>query len=115
MLLEYFSITINDGFIESIPILLQNHVPDTDGLPLFLLRLGTEVDWDEEKQCLHGILQEIALFYAVSDKQTSDRQEMTQHILFPAFKKHLLPGRGLRESIVQIADLPDLYKVFERC
>ena len=41
-----------------------------------------------------------------------------EHVLFPALKSgELLPPRRMAEdgSVLQIADLHDLYKVFERC
>ena len=44
MLEEYFAITIDaSGLLSSMPILMPNHTPDLDALPLFILRLGTEV------------------------------------------------------------------------
>lgn len=43
-------------------------------------------------------------------------QWTVEHTLFPAFKRHLRPPRELLDgAIIPIADLPDLYKVFERC
>ncbi|MEE6510449.1 hypothetical protein FKM82_030180 [Ascaphus truei] len=41
----------------------------------------------------------------------------TEHVLFKAFRTHLLPPQPFAEdgSILQLANLPDLYKVFERC
>jgi len=39
-----------------------------------------------------------------------------QHILFPAMRKYLVPRKALLDrDVVQIANLPDLYRVFERC
>lgn len=40
-----------------------------------------------------------------------------EHVLFPAIKSSLLPPKSWLSNgaILQIADLPDLYKVFERC
>jgi hypothetical protein len=44
MLHEYFSIRVSEnGELLSIPMLIKNYVPTLDKLPLFLLRLGTEV------------------------------------------------------------------------
>lgn len=40
-----------------------------------------------------------------------------EHVLFPALRRHLVPPKSLlkNKNVTQIADLPDLYKTFERC
>jgi DNA mismatch repair protein MLH1 len=39
-----------------------------------------------------------------------------QHVLFPAMRKYLVPPKALLDrDVVQIANLPDLYRIFERC
>ena len=40
-----------------------------------------------------------------------------EHVIFPALKSDFIPPRKMAEdgSILQIADLHELYKVFERC
>ncbi|KAI0053206.1 DNA mismatch repair protein MutL [Auriscalpium vulgare] len=39
-----------------------------------------------------------------------------QHVLFPAMRKHLAaPKALLTTDVVQVANVPDLYRVFERC
>lgn len=38
-----------------------------------------------------------------------------EHLLFPSMKRHLLPSKNLSHCLLQVANLPDLYKVFERC
>jgi len=39
-----------------------------------------------------------------------------EHVLFPAMKRYLMaPKSLLTRDVVQIASLPDLYRVFERC
>jgi DNA mismatch repair protein MLH1 len=44
MLSEYFSISINAADeIETLPLLLQDYIPNLDKLPLFLMRLGPQV------------------------------------------------------------------------
>lgn len=50
---------------------------------------------------------------------SSWRPELYQleHLIFPAIRKHLMPPRSLltEGDVVQMANLPDLYRVFERC
>lgn len=43
MMQEYFSMEIKEGAIHTLPMLLKDYVPAMDKIPLFLLRLGTEV------------------------------------------------------------------------
>ena len=39
-----------------------------------------------------------------------------EHVLFQALRKFLVAPRSLLENdVVQVANLPDLYRVFERC
>jgi DNA mismatch repair protein MLH1 len=39
-----------------------------------------------------------------------------QHVLFPAMRKYFVPPKSLLDrDVMQIANLPDLYRVFERC
>ncbi|KAL6612689.1 DNA mismatch repair protein MutL [Neocallimastix sp. 'constans'] len=65
MLLEYFSITLDDkGHLETLPIILKGYIPNMDKLPGFLLRLGIECNWEEEQECFRTVSQEIAIFYS---------------------------------------------------
>ncbi|GAB5590145.1 DNA mismatch repair protein [Umbelopsis nana] len=78
MLHEYFSIKISDnGELLSLPMLIKNYVPTMDKLPLFLLRLGTEVDWDSEKGCFNTMAKELALFFSAEPplREDSDMAE----------------------------------------
>lgn len=44
MLADYFSLVIDaDGKLKSLPLLLHDYVPNLNGLPMFILRLATEV------------------------------------------------------------------------
>ena len=131
MLDDYFSMRINEaGQLESIPLLLQNYTPDFNKLPLFLIRLGTQVNWESEQECFETFLRELAYFYRPermfardeamppAEAKAIEKAERWQveHVLFPCFRRYLAaPQKLLEQDIVQVADLPDLYKVFERC
>jgi DNA mismatch repair ATPase MutL len=154
MLEEYFSIKFEkiktDGNLQSpqaaspcitgLPILLDGHSPQPHALPLFLLRLATEVDWTEETPCFKGVCTELAAFYSElpfassavesnsitkddkSDKFNDDlideeAKKCVKHTLFPAISFLLVPPKRLADngSFVKLADLNSLYKVFERC
>lgn len=88
-------------------------------LPLFVLRLATEVEWNSEKPCFQTICRETARFYSRIDTRAEVGTWMhkVEHILYTAFKESLLPPKKFvhDSTILQIASLPDLYKVFERC
>ena len=87
------------------------------------------MDWTAEQECFETFLRELALFYvpepipvvdAASSEQMQDAQKamlwQVQHILFPAMARYLVPPKSLLDHhVVQVADLPDLYRVFERC
>ncbi|XP_070566210.1 DNA mismatch repair protein Mlh1-like [Ptychodera flava] len=147
MLQDYFSMEIDeDGQLCTLPLLLDNYIPPLEGLPLFILRLATEVDWDKEKLCFETFCRECSQFYTIkkellpngdsdtSNTQSEDSDKLSpssspvsshqsdwkwtvEHVLYPAFKAVLYPPSHFAEdaSILQIANLPDLYKVFERC
>ncbi|KAI0336867.1 DNA mismatch repair protein MutL [Cubamyces sp. BRFM 1775] len=137
MLQEYFSLGISeDGLVETLPMLLRDYTPNLDKLPLFLMRLGPQVDWTEERSCFDTFLRELAYFYvpepvllpeggARGDAADTTSEEVgaqkatlwqIQHVLFPAMARYLVPPKSLLDrDVVQVADLPDLYRVFERC
>ncbi|KAI0826529.1 DNA mismatch repair protein MutL [Trametes gibbosa] len=153
MLHEYFALGLSaDGRVETLPLLLRDYTPNLDKLPLFLMRLGPQVDWTDERACFETFLRELAEFYvpepldpddaergsealtggdaeeqqgdaakgAANADAEADTQKATlwqiQHVLFPAMARYLVPPKSLLErDVVQVADLPDLYRVFERC
>ena len=140
MLLEYFSLEVTpQGELVSIPLLLKDYAPSLAKLPQFVMRLGPCVDWNDEKNCFHTFLTELAAFYtpeqlpAAEDRNAStDIEEdsaadesiwrrveelgrVLEHVLFPAFKARLIATKGLLRGVVEVANLKGLYKVFERC
>ncbi|KAM5533891.1 hypothetical protein V8D89_012431 [Ganoderma adspersum] len=129
MLREYFSLGISeDGLVETLPMLLRDYTPNLDKLPLFLMRLGPQVDWTAEQECFEGFLRELAFFYvpepllpdANTDAEALEGEKamlwQIQHVFFPTMSRYLVPPKTLLDrDVVQVADLPDLYRVFERC
>lgn len=142
MMKEYFSIVIDKkGNLKSLPILLGNndilliialryymkiiylfsdkYFPFEGGLPIYILRLSTEVDWTTEQPCFQNICRETARYFSEMNPihNTYDWKYVTEHILYPAIKESLLPPKHFAHdsTILQIASLPNLYKVFERC
>ena len=129
MLDDYFSLKIENGLLHSLPMLLDDFIPDLNGVPLLLLRLATEVNWDEEEECFHTFCSELSRFYAMRKisqssydvqqhfEQDGDWKKVAELVVFPAMKKMLKPSKILSDNKTfnQVADLPELYKVFERC
>jgi len=53
---------------------------------------------------------------SASSQQEASEKWQIEHVLFPAMKRYLTaPKSLLTRDVVQIANLPDLYRVFERC
>ncbi|KAI0249724.1 DNA mismatch repair protein [Lactifluus subvellereus] len=102
MLREYFSLA------SPLPVLIQDFTPNLDKLPL-------------ELECFDTFLRELAYFYNHAHAATSQQEEASEkwqieHVLFPAMKRYLAaPKSHLTRDVVQIASLPELYRVFERC
>ncbi|CAM9906549.1 unnamed protein product [Discosporangium mesarthrocarpum] len=196
MLDEYFKINISrsgsgdggaeeDVVLTTLPVLIEGHSPIPEGLPLFLLRLATEVDWTEERACFEGTATELALYYStlpegqgdppdhaeseteplprttgaeqrggpssLPDQKTSPEEgekggpvggraggrasegrsakgasfplappeacAVVQHTLLPSLRWALIPPKAFATdgTVVQVACLERLYKVFERC
>ncbi|XP_013398053.1 DNA mismatch repair protein Mlh1-like [Lingula anatina] len=96
-----------------------------DGLPMYILRLATEVEWDTEKECFETFARETSEFYAMKkdsfqllkEDSSESWKWTTEHVIYPVIRTSLYPPKLFAEnaSFLQIANLPDLYKVFERC
>uniref|UniRef100_A0A672ZV26 DNA mismatch repair protein MLH1 n=1 Tax=Sphaeramia orbicularis TaxID=375764 RepID=A0A672ZV26_9TELE len=133
MLEDYFSLEIDqEGNLTGLPLLLDQYTPVMEGLPMFILRLATEVNWDNEKECFRDFSKECSMFYSIRKQYILEKTDLSEqmedveskswrwkveHVLFKAFRSLFSPPRGFSEdgTVLQIANLPDLYKVFERC
>lgn len=87
-----------------------------------LVRLGVQVDWEDEKACFDSFLRELAFFYipgptpstVPSEDPEKDAAEkrVIQHVVFPAAKQYLVPPeRLLKRDFVQVTSLESLYRV----
>ena len=54
----------NELKLHSLPIVVRGIKPFPQELPMFLLRLATEVDYSNEQKCIQNISEEIAFYYA---------------------------------------------------
>ncbi len=132
LLSEYFNIglEVQEGTgalkLTHMPELIENYIPQPEGLPTFLLRLATDCEWAEEQQCFDTVAIELGNFYAILPSPSADEtnhsrfqkaSRVLSDILIPSLRWALLPPMELAKNgtITQIACLEELYKVFERC
>ena len=122
MLAEYFSLKMNDaGEILTIPQLLDEHAPPMSRLPLYIIRIATEVNYDDEDECFKSFCRETANYYATMSIIPGDEETngdwLMEHVLLPEIRQSLLPPSTFLTdgTILQLTSLPELYKVFERC
>jgi DNA mismatch repair protein MLH1 len=120
MLREYFSIGIEmksdskEGstiYLTALPEIIPNHKPHPSGLPLFLLRLATEVNWEEEKPCFWQISTELGSYYGTLQYVPD---EDLRHVLFPTVCQVFMPSKHSSDYFQVVTDLTALYKAFER-
>lgn len=138
MLQEYFSLCFNteNRTLDAVPSLIPGTsgcAIELDRLPMLLVRLATRVDWSEEEECFHTFAREVAgscLPLAAAEPHTtgeaaaesSEEEEEVkrkiQHYWFNNMTKsrgRYIPSKEVQNFVVQVANLPDLYRVFERC
>lgn len=66
LLEEYFCIYIDShGNLSRLPVILDQYSPDMDRIPEFVLSLGNDVDWEDEKNCFQTIAAAVGNFYAI--------------------------------------------------
>lgn len=126
MLEEYFAIRLNaeNGTVETLPALLPRHGAlglSLERLPALFFRLGPQVDWTDEKSCLDGVCRELAYAHVPSPRPVAANDDAwtIQHVWFAnllASRGRMIVPKSLEDNdFVQVASLPDLYRVFERC
>jgi len=120
MLQEYFSITVTDKGLESLPIIIPDYAPVFGHLPMFVVRLAADVNYEDEKECFRNICSELATFYSKWSTKESNEKEfdyVMEHIIFPKIRSHLQPPEKFLNdgTFLKLTSLQELYKVFERC
>jgi len=95
MLRQYFSleIDVDDKSLRSLPLLLDGYTPAVEGLPMYILRLATEVDWDSEKDCFESFARETATFYAVSNEWLLETEEEKEEDVGTGNRKERLDSK----------------------
>ena len=120
LLKEYFSISINSkGELETLPSIIPSYHPLMSHLPLFIIRMATDVDYDDEKQCFKSICTELSAYYARLSLTATDKDFhfLSQNVIYPEIRRNLQPpAKFLKDgTFLKMTSLQELYKVFERC
>lgn len=120
MISEYFSIDIDENYcVSSLPIICPGYIPNLDYLPVFLSRLALKVDYRTERECFENICHELASFYQCrpSERENVAMKETVVNILLPVMRYNFSPPKTHDHdgSVIQVACLEHLYKIFERC
>lgn len=132
MLEEYFSITLDvsdpeDPKVTGLPLLIKNHIPTLKKLPVFIYKLVFDVDYLDETSCLDAVLRHVANLYVPDSEPSfdsiengSETEEMEMYkksveFLLSVVRRRFLATDDLITSLVEIANLPSLYRCFERC
>jgi DNA mismatch repair protein MLH1 len=72
MLKEYFAMELDaEANLLTLPLIIDNYVPNMENLPRFALDLGA-CNWSEEQPCFFSIAKALARFYAVSRPEGLD-------------------------------------------
>jgi len=93
------------------------------------MRLGPQVNWSSETECFESFLRELAYFYvpgplfpsqespvSKDNAEVNSEKWQIEHALFPSMRRYMAAPKSLLDrDVVQVASLPDLYRVFERC
>ena len=118
MLREYCSIAINiDGELEALPAIIPLYMPLMSHLPLFIIRMACEVNYEDEKECFKSICEELATFYSRLSLISSDNHHLAETIIYPEIRRNLSPPAKFLtdKTLLKLTSLQELYKVFERC
>ena len=68
------------------------YIPPLEGLPMYILRLATEVNWDSEKDCFDTFFRETSEFYSIKKQWIApDEGKVQISIQFgKKFPRHIL-------------------------
>jgi DNA mismatch repair protein MLH1 len=119
MLMKSFKIEITEkGFLNSIPLLLDEVTPNPIFLPEFLAALAYDCDWSNESVCYENVCQALSSFYHKSllHSLQTDARSMEKRML-TIIKQHFRPTKSFSDKagLIEITSLEKLYRTFERC
>lgn len=88
MLLDYFSIFYKNGMIKTMPDVIRGYRPSFSSFPLFLEKLISEVDWEDEMNCFETLIDQLAQLYSILP---NDENPKVANNLLLQFKTAILP------------------------
>lgn len=91
MLLDYFSIFYKDGMIKTMPDVIRGYRPSFQSFPLFLEKLITEVDWEDEMNCFESLIDQLSNLYSILPEDGNDENQNVANNLLLQFKSAVLP------------------------
>ena len=123
MLKDFFNINIENGQLYTMPLLIPGYSPSFSSLPIFIQRIISEINWENEYECITGIINELSMLYAVSQEDilnediTNRLQNELKNIIFPEMKTSLfIPSKELllNKMVIKVRTVSEMYKIFER-
>ncbi|XP_052006986.1 DNA mismatch repair protein Mlh1-like [Xyrauchen texanus] len=94
---------IREGNLTGLPMLLNNYTPAMEGLPMFILRLATEVNWDRE-ECFHDFSVECNHFYSIRKQyklktDAEEPQDVKMSWQWKVFKASVLQNTSVKTKV----------------
>ena len=119
LLLDYFSISIDNGKLYSMPSLVYGYKPSYSSMPLFLYNIATNVDWEDEAECLAYLIDEIASVSSPIPEDELDEEVAKRlkneimSLIIPAMNGDMYSASmDAGDSVVQLRTLAALYNEF---
>jgi hypothetical protein len=112
---DFFSISIEDDILYSLPHVLDGYTPSSSAMTLFLMELGSTINWADERPCFEAILGLLASLCAVvpDDDEDGPLSKRVQHeimtVVLPEIRKEAFrPSVTLDDegSVIRV-ELPD--------
>ncbi len=115
ILRDVFSLSLSVcGSLLTLPTILEGVPLASENIPLLLLSLVLDVDWEDSTECHKNIAEVLSRFFSSSDVFTD---KVLEKYIFPAAQCYYLPTLPTDDDVVfrKVVSLDKLYKVFERC
>lgn len=120
MLLDYFSISIENNKIYSMPAIVVGYRPSFSGIYLFLKNLAFKVKWEEEYSCLHQIIEELSCLYCplpideLNESESKRIKGELSNLVIPLLKSDRYhPTLDVTPSVVRLCTSLLLHSLFE--
>jgi DNA mismatch repair protein MLH1 len=96
------------------PLIIDGYTPSFAAMPLFLRNLASIIDWENEKGCFEGVLNELSSLYSIlPDDERGESVKRLQNevmtVILPEVKKDAFKPSDLliQQSSVLRVTLPE--------